>query len=33
LTLLIAHRARSRDLFPVGAIISLSGTVMLVGGT
>jgi leader peptidase (prepilin peptidase) / N-methyltransferase len=32
LTLLIARRARSHDLFPVGAIISLFGTVMLVGG-
>ena len=32
LTLLIACRARRRDLFPVGAIISLLGMIMLLGG-
>ena len=31
LTLLITHRARKHDLFPIGAIISLLGTVMLLG--
>jgi prepilin signal peptidase PulO-like enzyme (type II secretory pathway) len=32
LTLLIAQRAKRRDLLPVGAIISLLGIVMLLGG-
>jgi leader peptidase (prepilin peptidase) / N-methyltransferase len=32
LTLLIAQRARRRDLLPVGAIISILGRVMLLGG-
>ena len=31
LTLLIAGRGRKHDLFPIGAIISLLGTVMLLG--
>ena len=32
LTLLVAQRAKRRDLLPVGAIISLLGMVMLLGG-
>ena len=32
LTLLIAQRAKRRDLLPVGAIISILGIVMLLGG-
>jgi len=32
LTLLIAQRAKRGDLLPVGAIISLLGMVMLLGG-
>jgi Flp pilus assembly protein protease CpaA len=32
LALLILHRARRRDTFPVGAIISLFGMLMLLGG-
>jgi leader peptidase (prepilin peptidase)/N-methyltransferase len=32
LVLLITQRAGRHDLFPVGAIISLLGTVMLLGG-